>query len=175
MFVVLEVAIAWLYSHLLEYFLHKHVLHNVKRKKWFKTHFGEHHWSARKRLMLDPKYFGKLDFKGDPELKGLIALGVLHVPIVFFFPFAYVTLILMAISYYVQHRWMHNNIEYARNNASWHYDHHMAPDQNCNWGVRLPIFDYVFGSRKVYKGTRKEIIKFTIAKSRLLETLNQAY
>ena len=170
---VFEVVIAWLYSHLLEYFLHKHLLHDNKRKKWFKTHFGEHHWSARKRLMLDPKYFGSPSITGDPEIKGLIVLGLLHAPIALFYPFAYATLILCAISYYLQHRWMHTSWDYARQHASWHYDHHMAPDQNCNWGVRLPIFDYLFGTRKYYKGSKKEIVKFTIMKSRIINGLTE--
>ena len=157
---VFEVVIAWLYSHLLEYFLHKHLLHDNKRKKWFKTHFGEHHWSARKRLMLDPKYFGTPSVTGDPEIKGLVVLGLLHAPIAFFWPFAYATLILCSISYYFQHRWMHTSWDYARHNASWHYDHHMGPDSNKNWGVRSDIFDRLLRTREVYKGHPIEIIKY---------------
>jgi len=42
----------------------------------------------------------------------------------------------------------------------------MAPNQNANWGVRLPMFDILFGTRKVYKGTKKEIIKYQVLKSR---------
>ncbi len=56
---------------------------------------------------------------------------------------------------------------YAREYAPWHYDHHMAPDQHKNWGVRLPIFDWIFGTRKVYKGSKVERIKFILQRQKI--------
>jgi hypothetical protein len=40
----------------------------------------------------------------------------------------------------------------------------MAPNQHLNWGVRLPMVDYLFGTRKVWKGEKKEIVSHVIAK-----------
>ena len=93
--------------------------------------------------------------------------------IILFFPMAYAVLVICAFSYYFQHRWMHQTPSYARENAPWHYDHHMGRDQHANWGVRLPIFDYVFGSRKVYKGGKKERIKFILHKHNIQRQLHE--
>ena len=51
----LEIFVAWFYSHLLEYFLHKHLLHVPKRKKWFRTHFGDHHKASKQHFMYEFK------------------------------------------------------------------------------------------------------------------------
>ena len=85
--IVLQVAIAWAYSHVLEYCLHRWLLHNRKRKQWFRNHFGDHHRTARKNMMLDSKALDSLSIKDDPEIKGLIVLALLHVPVVILYPF----------------------------------------------------------------------------------------
>ena len=166
MFLFLEIFLAWVYSHLLEYVLHRFFLHNPKRKLLFKSHFGDHHKESRKSDMVDSKYAVKLDILGDPELKGLILLAILHLPVFYFFPVAYITLILSSISYGLLHYRSHQDIHWARNNLPWHYDHHMGPNQNANWGVRSDIFDIIFGTRKEYKGTKKEIIRYQLTKMR---------
>jgi len=154
--VVLQILVAWIYSHFLEYVLHRYFLHNVNRKKLFKPHFGDHHKAAKKGGMIDKKYVGKFDLLKDPEIKGLLLLAILHFPIYFYYPVAYATLILNAGCYYIVHRLSHRDIHWARNNLSWHYDHHMAPDQHSNWGVRLPFIDYLFGTRKKYKESERD-------------------
>lgn len=174
MFLLFEIFIPWIYSHLLEYVLHRSFLHNPKRKRLFKSHFGDHHKEARKHSMIDTKYVSKISLFGDPELKGLILLMILHIPIFFMFPVAYAVLFFTGIEYAVTHYRSHQDIFWARNNIPWHYDHHMAPDQNANWGVRLPIFDILFGTRKIYKGTKKEVIKFQLTKHKY-EKLKEIY
>ena len=79
--IVLQVGIAWFYSHVLEYCLHRWLLHVPHRKKWFKTHFGDHHKAAKRNFMYDQKYVQPVIVKGDPEVKGLIVLGLAHAPI----------------------------------------------------------------------------------------------
>jgi len=37
----------------------------------------------------------------------------------------------------------------------WH-DHHMGPNQEANWCVTQPWFDYVMGTRELYAGTPRE-------------------
>ena len=155
-----QVILAWVYSHVLEHILHRYLLHNPKRKRFFKDHFASHHKTSRKNLMIDEKYCGPLDIKNDPEIKGLLALFVLHAPVFFLSPTAYITLLLCGLSYYLQHRWAHQSHDFARKFAPWHYDHHMAPDQKCNWGVRLPFLDYLLQTRKHYKNTKNEYVKF---------------
>lgn len=157
---VLQVAIAWAYSHVLEYCLHRWLLHNRHRKVWFKTHFGDHHKIARRNMMLDSKAYKPIEIAGDPELKGLIALGILHAPIAIWWPFAYVMLIWAAVNYFLVHRRAHQDFRWARDHVPWHYDHHMGPDQNMNWGVRLPWVDILAGTRVPWKGEQKEILEY---------------
>ena len=43
-----------------------------------------------------------------------------------------------------------------REHLPWHYDHHMGPNQEANWCVTRPWFDYVMGTREPYVGTLRE-------------------
>ena len=70
----------------------------------------------------------------------------------------------MGVEYAIIHYRSHQDIFWARQNLPWHYDHHMGPNQNANWGVRYPMFDIIFGTRKIYKGTKKEVIKHQLVK-----------
>ncbi len=105
----------------------------------------------------------------EDEGTGLVFLGIIHFPVWFIFPAAYYTLLLCGVSYYMVHRACHRDHEWARNYASWHYDHHMAPNQHLNWGVRLPMIDCLLGTRKHWKGERKEIVSHVIGKNGLKE------
>ena len=154
--IVLQVAIAWAYSHVLEYSLHRWLLHNRKRKQWFRNHFGDHHRIARRNMMLDSKAHDSIQIKGDPEIKGLLVLALLHAPIAIVWPFAYATLVYSSVSYFFIHRRAHQDFRWARNNLPWHYDHHMGKNQNVNWGVRLPWVDWIMGTRVPWKGEQQE-------------------
>lgn len=167
MFIFLQIFLAWFYSHLLEYFLHKYLLHNPKRKKWFRTHFADHHRISRKLIMIDPKYLNGLKLKGDPELKGLLVLALLHLPIIIWYPVAYGVLVLGAFNYWYIHSKSHRDIAWSRKNTPWHYDHHMSSNQHANWGVRSPMIDYLFGTRIKYAGSKKEIIKYHFLKNKI--------
>jgi len=135
-----QIILAWLYGHIFEYVAHKYFLHNHKTfKSIFKHHFGEHHKIARKNGMYDPAY-NKV-FSSRFEIYSLLAAAVIHLPVVFFLPWAYVTLILSLTSYYFIHRKTHVDVEWGKKWFPWHYDHHMGKDQHDWWGVRLPIID----------------------------------
>ena len=58
------------------------------------------------------------------------------------------------------HKKSHLDPEWAKKNVPWHYDHHMGPDQNKNFGVRTDFFDRLFGTRREYYGTRSERIDY---------------
>ena len=154
--VILQMAIAWVYSHLLEYCLHRWWLHNRKRKHWFKDHFGNHHKLARKNWMYDYRSHHPISPTKDREIKGLALLALLHSPVAFWFPWAYLVLVYSAVAYFLVHRRAHQDFRWARENLPWHYDHHVGPNQHLNWGVRLPWVDWVVGTREVYKGTPRE-------------------
>ena len=154
--IVLQMAIAWAYSHVLEYCLHRWLLHNRKRRQWFRNHFGDHHRIARKNMMVDSKSHIAIQIAGDPEIKGLIVLGLMHAPIAILWPYAYGVLVFSCISYFVVHRRAHQDFRWGRENLPWHYDHHMGKDQNKNWGVRLPWVDWIAGTRVHWKCEQRE-------------------
>jgi len=75
------------------------------------------------------------------EIEALTIAAFIHFPVIFFFPASYLTLVISLVSYYLLHRKSHLNVEWGKKWMPWHYAHHMGPDQNKNWGVRLPIID----------------------------------
>ena len=58
-------------------------------------------------------------------------------------------------SYYYHHYKAHKNPEWARRNLPWHYDHHMAKNQNLNFGVRSDAFDRLLGTREDFASDKK--------------------
>ena len=154
--IMLQVAIAWAYSHVLEYCLHRWLLHNRNRKTWFRNHFGNHHRIARKNMMLDSKSLDVVQVTGDPEVKGLIVLAGVHMPVAFLWPFGYAVLVISSFTYFFVHRRAHQDFRWARERLPWHYDHHMGKNQNMNWGVRLPWVDWLMGTRVHWKGEQRE-------------------
>jgi sterol desaturase/sphingolipid hydroxylase (fatty acid hydroxylase superfamily) len=169
--VLLQVAIAWVYSHIIEYCLHRWWLHDYKRKHWFKDHFGNHHKAAKKNQMYDARYHSKIDPIGDREIKGLGLLALMHCPVAFWFPWAYLVLVYSAITYFFVHRRSHQDYRWARENVPWHYDHHMGPDQHMNWGVRLPWVDWFVGTRAIHVGTPREEKEY----NNFLKTIKRIY
>ena len=160
--ILTQIILAWIYSHVLEYLLHKNLLHNPKSKAWFKFHFGDHHRQARSFYMLDKKYVKEKwwHWFKDDEVIGLSILAILHGPLFFFFPYAYAVLIISAIHYFVVHQWAHRGHHWARKWLPHHYDHHMGKDQHSNWGVRSAWVDEMVGTRKVWKGSLREQIRY---------------
>lgn len=141
-----QIFLAWLYSHVFEYLTHRYVLHGRgKLMKIFKHHFSHHHKVSRKNEMYDSDYLNlwKINF----ENSSLFLAAIIHLPVVFFFPYAYFTLVGCIFSYYLVHRKAHVDVEWGKKWLPWHYEHHMGKNQHVNWGVRLPIFDYVFKTR----------------------------
>ena len=59
-------------------------------------------------------------------------------------------------AYYTVHKKSHLEPEWARKHLSWHYDHHMGPNQHSNWCVTRPWFDHILGTREPYVGTDRE-------------------
>ena len=157
--IVCQVLPAWIYGHFLEYFGHRFYLHGRYRaaRTAFVSHFKNHHAASRKNRMQDEKYSSlKLDLRGDFEQRALFILAVVHFPVAFFFPYAYITLLMSSVSYYVIHHLSHRFLGFGRKYLPWHYAHHLGPDQHQNWGVRLPIIDYIFGTSVEYVGSLKE-------------------
>jgi len=154
-----EVFLGWLYGHFFEYAAHRWVFHNPKLKSAFKHHYSQHHSRSRKGCMVDVASFKRVSWS-DWEFKSLAILVVMHSPLLLVFPWFYMMLCYSAMSYFIIHKKAHQDHVWARKYVPWHYDHHMGRDSNKNWAVRLPIFDWFLGTRQVYKGTMREIIRY---------------
>ncbi len=161
---LIQFSATWLYGLFFEYAVHRWILHGPGRKKSsiVSFHFHEHHAIARRRNMHDESYISnkwKLNSK-TKELIALVLAFTVHIPIMIALPWVGLAVFLSIVSYFFQHAKSHKNVEWGRVALSWHYDHHMGPDQNKNFGVRTDFFDKLFGTRRIYYGTRTERIDY---------------
>ena len=157
---MLGIPVALVYSNAVEWAMHKYVLHGPgkKRGSFWSFHFHEHHRAARLNNHIDAAY-DALPFGRDAQSKevlGLAALTAAHLPLFPVAPFFTATLVYGAVDYYRKHKRAHLDTDWARENLSWHYDHHMGPNQDANWCVTWPWFDHVMGTRVPYRGTPRE-------------------
>ena len=61
-----------------------------------------------------------------------------------------------AVLYYTVHRKAHVDPAWGRRWLPWHVDHHMAPNQEANWCVTFPLFDWILGTREHYVGGERD-------------------
>ena len=144
------IILGFLYANILEWVIHKYVLHGLGKKKGtlLSFHFYEHHQASRKNNGIDLDY---LKWGPTRENIFLICLLSLHAPIFFWSPTLFVTLFIYTTLYYHVHRKSHLDANWARRWLPWHYDHHMGKSQNANWCVLFPLADYIFKSRIKYE------------------------
>ena len=149
-----------------EWFAHKYLLHGVHRKgkpryspvpKSMESHWA-HHREVRKQDFSDECYVEGIDhWRTRHELMSLaVAAGVASVV---FYPFSKgmaLAAIYSAGNYYYVHRRAHLEPDWAKRTIPWHYDHHMNSNQDANWCVTRPWFDYVMGTRVVSSADLKE-------------------
>lgn len=176
---MLGIALGVVVANGLEWIIHKHVLHGWGRERtsYWSFHWHEHHRAARTLDHRDPAYEG-WTLKGGPwhgdaqskEAWGLLGIGVLTLPLAPIAPWFVGTLWAHGLIYHRVHRQAHLDTEFARRWLPWHYDHHMGPDQNANWCVTWPLFDWIMGTRKPYCGTDRELEE----RARRLERLASA-
>ena len=167
---MLGIPLGLLYSNAGEWVIHKHVLHGVGRKRdsFWSFHWLEHHRASRLNGFRDADYErpvfenhadenGKVVLNAQgKEALALIATGLAHAPLFPIAPFFTGTVMYALINYYRKHKKSHLDPEWAREHLPWHYDHHMAPNQDANWCVTRPWFDELMGTREPYVGTERE-------------------
>ncbi len=154
--------LALAYSNAWEWVIHKYVLHNrgKNKKSYWAFHWHDHHQHSRRNQMLDGDYKDPF-FSWNPkqkELLGLVGAGVLHAPLLPVAPFFTTGVWYSLFRYYHVHKRSHSEPSWGQTHLPWHYDHHMGADQNANWCVTKPWFDYVMGTRK---GAPEQIEKET--------------
>lgn len=137
-----------------EWFIHKHWLHGLGRNKksFWAFHWHEHHREAFRHDMVDAQYQRPL-LTWSPQGKEALALALGAVslaPLFPVFPFFTGTVWWRMWRYYQEHKQSHLDPAWARAHLPWHVDHHLGKDQNANWCVTHPWFDYVMKTRKPY-------------------------
>ena len=149
--VIVQVLIGFLYANLFEWLWHKHVFHGLgkKKKSRFSSHWKKHHRAVRKNSYIDETYEKFTGFNDDPmrEVYELLLASCIHIPLFFVFPYFTAYLFFHAGAYFYIHRRSHLDPEWAKKWVPWHYDHHMGKNQDANWCVTFPFWDYILGTR----------------------------
>jgi len=152
---MLGIPLGLLYANAGEWLIHKYVLHGIgkNKKSFWNFHWNEHHRASRKHGFKDPDYerpvFG-LHAQGKEAL-GLAGLVALHLPLLPVAPYFTATVCYSAINYYFKHKRAHLDPEWAKQHLKHHYDHHMGIEQDANWCVTRPWFDWIMGTRIDYQ------------------------
>jgi hypothetical protein len=147
-------------ANLSEWLIHKYFLHLRGRNKggFWSFHWREHHANVRKNAYFDPDYqrsvFGRNAQAKEAAL--LLAGGLAQLPLLPFVPAFVFGIWTSTLAYYVVHKKSHLDPDWGRRFLPWHVDHHMAPDQDANWCVTFPLWDWILGTRKPWLGTPQE-------------------
>ena len=141
-----------------EWYAHKHLLHGTPRKgqsrysplpSTMKSHWA-HHKMVRVQGYYDDGYLeGLKNWRTRDEVKRLLqatAVTTLAIPLA---PFFVLGTNYAAGKYFYTHRRSHIDPEWGRKAIPWHYDHHMNTNQDANWCVTRPWFDYIMGTRVI--------------------------
>ncbi|MCC2638849.1 MAG: hypothetical protein K0Q68_2568 [Moraxellaceae bacterium] len=150
--------IALLVANGFEWYAHKYVLHGVPRKGEprysprplsMKSHWA-HHKMVRTQDYHDDGYTeGLSNWRTRNEVVSLLQVtGIISLafPVA---PFFVLGSYYAAGRYYYVHRRSHLDPEWGKRTIPWHYDHHMNSNQDANWCVTRPWFDYIMGTRVV--------------------------
>lgn len=136
-----------------EWYAHKVWLHEYPakhRNSPFFTHI-RHHKRAKLNNFHDEGYANSMFqdqemYMEKTAILGLCAATTLVAPIA---PFFTLGTYYGAWRYWSVHSKAHLDPEYARKHIPWHYDHHMNANQDANWCVTRPWFDYIMGTRVI--------------------------
>lgn len=151
--------LGWVYGHVMEWGIHRYLLHGAAKKRGhpFSFHFHEHHRNSRSNRFQDPIYERSV-FHWNGAGKEALALGIVtvaHLPLVTVAPWFTAAVVASSLSYHRVHKRSHQEPEWAKEHLPWHFDHHMAPNQDANFGVRRDWVDRLMGTRVPYLGTEK--------------------
>lgn len=149
-----------------EWFAHKYILHGIHRKGQrryspvpdsMRSHW-EHHREVRKTDFFDHGYVeGIKNWRTRNEIASLVIVASVFG--LAFYPFSKgmtLATLYSAGNYYYIHRRAHLEPHWAMKKIPWHYDHHMNSNQDANWCVTKPWFDYVLGTRVISSAELQE-------------------
>jgi len=147
-------------SHFNEWWIHKYLLHGLgkRRDSVWSFHWSDHHQACRKNGNYDPMYLAPLN-EWNPRTREIAAMAVgaaIYLPLTPIAPFFVGTMVYQGLRYYRMHKRAHLEVEWGKEHMPWHYDHHMAPNQDANWGVTQCWVDKLLGTREPWLGTPEE-------------------
>ena len=168
-----------------EWVAHNYILHGQHRPgkprfspvpRSMKSHW-EHHREVRKTDFSDYGYVeGIRNWRTKNEIISLAVVAGVFVPV--FYPISKgmsLSVVYSACNYYYIHRRAHLEPEWAMKKIPWHYDHHMNSNQDANWCVTKPWFDYILGTRVISSADLQEQNPLGIALPQFIsERLTQA-
>jgi hypothetical protein len=156
-----------------EWVAHKYILHGTHRAgkpryslvpDSMKSHW-EHHREVRKTDFHDHGYVeGFSNWRTKNEIISLAVVAGVFAPL--FYPVSKgmsLSVLYAAGNYYYIHRRAHLEPEWAMKKIPWHYDHHMNSNQDANWCVTKPWFDYILGTRVISSPELQELNPLGIA------------
>ncbi len=175
---MIGIPIALLAANGVEWYLHKYALHGVPQqgggRKSISPPFMIRHWAHHKQVRLnqdrdDGLYGDEHNEDAAAEKKALLqicAVTTLAMPIA---PFFTLTTYYCAWNYWHVHSQSHLDPEWGKKKIPWHYDHHMNTNQDANWGVTKPWFDYIMGTRVISSPDLQESNPLGIKLPRFIE------
>lgn len=128
------------YGSFVEHFIHKHLFHNMGKKKGglFSFHLRGHHLVSRRNDFLDKRFSYR-------EALGMPFVLLLHLPALFVSHALYLGMVTYGILFVVIHNILHHFPKFAKRFFWWHWNHHMK-NQNKSFNVVLPLADIVLGT-----------------------------
>jgi len=155
---MIGIPIGLFFANAFEWYAHKRILHDLGRdKKGIMHSHWDHHRDTRRTAFRDPIYTDTwYNDRALQEAMGVGALAVFFAPLFPVAPFFTGTVFYSAYNYWRVHRKSHRDPEWTKKHLPWHYDHHMGMDQDLNWCVTRPWFDYIMGTRVAGKETEIE-------------------
>lgn len=148
-----QIAAGLAYANMAEWAVHKFLLHDVGKNKdsFWSYHWHEHHRNCRKFGNYDETYLEPPTHPSRAkEFLGILGMVAVHLPLLPIAPWFVGTLTVYAGTYLWAHRKSHLDVEWGRKWLPWHWDHHRGRDQDKNWGVLAPWFDWLTGTRVKY-------------------------
>jgi len=153
---ILQIVLAVVVANFYEWAIHKYLLHGLGKNKKSFWHFHWHHHKAVRRCEgFDPVFLSGHYWK---EIFSLFFFGFVHVPLFWVLPYTAGTMMAYAVLYYMVHRYAHQKVSWALKWLPWHYEHHMG-NQDKNWCIVMPLWDYILRTRKNYNVSMESMDK----------------
>ena len=172
-----------------EWVAHKYILHGTHRTgkaryspvpESMKSHW-QHHREVRKTDFHDHAYVqGISHWRTKNEIVSLAVVA--GAASLVFYPVSKgmaLAALYSAGNYYYIHRRAHLQPDWSRKKVPWHYDHHMNTNQDANWCVTKPWFDYLLGTRVISSADLQEQnplgARLPVPLAQLMNTAAQRY